>query len=87
MPTIAINPPVKVKTKGGLDATIFEIDPDDLQDGLSGMVYTPGMGDVAKSWSDVGICSNAPDDLNIDPRDPAVAGVIDQLHAARRKQP
>ena len=83
MPSIPINPPVKVKTKGGLDATIFEIDPDDLQDGISGMVYTPGMGDIAKSWSDAGICSNAPHDLNIDPEDPALAVVIDQLRAAR----
>jgi hypothetical protein len=83
MPSIAINPPVKVKTMGGFDATIFEIDPDDLQDGISGMVYTPSMGDSAKSWSDVGICSNAPDGLNIDPRDPAVAAVIDQLRAMR----
>jgi hypothetical protein len=83
MPAIPIIPPVKVKTRGGLDATIFEIDPDDLQDGVSGIVYTPGMGDIAKSWSDVGICSNAPDDLNIDPREPAVAAVIGQLRAAR----
>jgi hypothetical protein len=83
MTSIAINPPVKVKTKAGLDATIFEIDPDDLQDGISGMVYRPGMGDIPKSWSDGGICSNAPDDLNIDPRDPAVAAAIGQLHAAR----
>lgn len=83
MSTIAINPPVKVKTKGGLDATIFEIDPDDLQDGISGIVYTPGMGDIAKSWSDAGICSNAPDDLNIDPRDPAFISVAVQLRAAR----
>ena len=83
MSSIAIMPPVKVKTKGGLDATIFEIDPDDLQDGISGIVYTPGMGAIAKSWSDVGICSNAPDDLNIDPRNPAFVVVVDQLRAAR----
>lgn len=83
MPSIPINPPVKVKTKGGLDATIFEIDPNDLQDGISGIVYTPGMGDIAKSWSDVGICSNSSHDLNIDPEDPALAVVIDQLRAAR----
>lgn len=83
MPSISINPPVKIKTKGGLDATIFEIDPDDLQDGISGMVYTPGMGDIAKSWSDAGTCSNAPDDLNIDPEDSAFAAVVDELRAAR----
>lgn len=83
MPSIAINPPVKVKTFGGYDATIFEIDSDDLQDGISGMVNTPAMGDIAKSWSDAGICSNSPDGLNIDPRDPAVAAVIDRLRAMR----
>ncbi len=83
MPRVAVNPPVKVKTKGGLDATIFEIDPDDLQDGLNGMIYTPGMGDIAKSWSDVGTCSNAPDDCNIDPHHPDVAAVIARLRAER----
>lgn len=83
MASIAINPPVKVKTKGGLDATIFEINPDDMQDGISGMVYTPGMGDIPKSWSEGGTCSNAGDDLNINPHDPAVAAVIDQLRSAR----
>ncbi|WP_156473068.1 hypothetical protein [Pseudorhodoferax sp. Leaf265] len=74
---------MKLKTKGGLDATLFELDPDDLQDGISGMVYTPGMGDVAKSWNDFGICSNASDVLNIDPRQPAFVAVVDQLRAAR----
>jgi hypothetical protein len=83
MTPIAIQPPVKVKTKGGLAASIFELVPGDMQDGLSGMVYTPAMGDIPKSWSDVGICSNASDDLNIDPHEPAVAALIAKLHAAR----
>lgn len=83
MPPKAITPPVKVKTRGGLDATIFEIDPGDLQDGISGTVFTPAMGEITKSWSEAGICSNAPHDLNIDPHDPVVAAVIDQLRAAR----
>lgn len=47
------------------------------------MLYTLGMEDIARSWSDVGIRINAPDDLNIDPRDPTVAAVIDQLRAVR----
>jgi hypothetical protein len=55
MRRIAINPPVKTKTKCGLEATIFQIAPDDLQDGIDGMVYTPVMGDIPKSWSDGGI--------------------------------
>jgi hypothetical protein len=83
MPRISIKPPVKAKTKGGMDATIFEIDSDDLQDGLSGIIYTPGMGEIAKSWSDVGICSNASDECNLDPLAPEVAAVIRKLLAAR----
>ena len=83
MPKIAVIPPVKTKTKAGFDATIFESDSDDLQDGINGIVQTPGMGPIPKSWSDVGMCSNAPDDLNIDTSDPAGAAVVQQLQAAR----
>lgn len=83
MPLIPINPPVKTKTQGGMDATIFEIDTDDLQDGINGIIYTPGMGPIAKSWSDVGICSNAGDDCNLDPHAPEVAEVIEKLKSAR----
>ena len=108
MPPKAITPPVKVKTRGGLDATIFEIDPGDLQDGISGTVFTPAMGEITKSWSEAGkafqsrqktdawakdaaarreplgaVASRGLKSIDIDPHDPVVAAVINQLRAAR----
>lgn len=85
MPTTPLIPPVKTTTKGGMQATIFEIDPDDLQDGLNGIVYTPAMGDKPKSWSDVGICSNADDGWNLDPHAAGVKEAIEALHSARNR--
>lgn len=83
MPAMPLVPPVKTTTKSGMPATIFEIDPADLQDGLNGIVYTPAMGDKPKSWSDVGMCSNATEDWNLDPNAPGVKEAIETLRAAR----
>ena len=83
MALIPVIPPVKTKTVGGMDATVFEIDTDDLQDGINGVIYTQAMGDIPKSWSDGGICSNAGTDCNLDPHAPEVAAVIGRLKATR----
>jgi hypothetical protein len=83
MAIISVNPPVSTKTIGGLDAIIFEIDTDDLRDGLSGIICTPGMGDIVRQWNDVGIYGNATPECNLDTRDPAVSSLIAKLLASR----
>lgn len=76
-----ITPPVKTKTEGGYNATIYEIDPDDV-DCLQGEIDTPGAGIVQKQWNDVGICRNADDTCNIDPNSPEVADLLKRLRGA-----
>ncbi|CAN7650399.1 hypothetical protein LJR129_005077 [Acidovorax sp. LjRoot129] len=79
MTKISISPPIKVKTRDGLDATIYEIDLDDLQQAIHGTVITPGMGTINKAWSKDGICSNGTDELNIDPDEPGFSSVINKF--------
>lgn len=75
MGRIAINPPVKTKTIAGYDVTIFEIDCDDT-DLLNGRVITPGMGDFLRNWNNAGICRDASEECNLDPRAPEVANLL-----------
>jgi len=85
MKKITFNPPVQTLTTGQYPATIFEIDPDDVGDGVGGRVVTPGMGDIVVAWNDVGICRGTVDSSNLDPRKPEVAAVIEQLKQARNQ--
>ncbi len=83
MKSITLNPPVQTLTAGKYPATIFEIVPDDTGDGIGGRVFTPGVGDIVVNWNDCGICRDAPESCNLDPRKPEVAEVIAQLKQAR----
>lgn len=83
MTVIYVKPPAMARTRGGFKATIFEIQPEDMRDGLSGIIDTPGMGEIHKCWNDVGICSDSSEDCNLDPNEPDVARQIKRLKEAR----
>ena len=83
MPRIPIVPPIKTVTTGGMDATIYEIIPDDLPDGLSGIVDAPALGRVQVSWNESGFCRDSAAECNLNPNAPELAAVLQQLRMAR----
>lgn len=83
MSATPIHPPVKTKTVGGHDATIFEIDPEDDGDGIGGLIDTKYDSDKQRSWNEFGTARNLTPEFNLDTNSIEVAEVISKLRAAR----